>query len=182
MLGKTNILVYKRPSIGVISIGNNICEPKEKLAPGKIRDANRFTLINLLKNFHYEANDCGIAKDNPDAIKHALEQSFTCNDVIITNSLMGELDMLKRVLVEDFQANIYFCRIKMKPGHYKADMHAGPFEEQTSQHEKSSELHHHRKGSENRAENFHNQTSVSSKPAIPTNFLKTYKTCWTSSL
>ncbi|CAG9864808.1 unnamed protein product [Phyllotreta striolata] len=118
MLGKTNILVYKRPSIGVISIGNYICEPKEKLAPGKIRDANRFTLINLLKNVHYEANDCGIAKDNPEAIKQALEQSFTCNDVIITNSSMGELDMLKRVLVEDFQATIHFCRIKMEPGKY----------------------------------------------------------------
>ncbi|CAG9864797.1 unnamed protein product [Phyllotreta striolata] len=116
MLGKTNILVYKRPSIGIISIGNYICEPKEELAPGKIKDANKCTFINLLKNFHYEANDCGIAKDNPDAIKQALEQSFTCNDVIITNSLMGELDMLKRVLVEDFQATIHFCRIKMKPG------------------------------------------------------------------
>ncbi|CAG9864787.1 unnamed protein product, partial [Phyllotreta striolata] len=118
MLGKTNILVYKRPSIGIISIGNYICEPKEELAPGKIRDANRFTLINLLKNYRYKSNDCGIAKDNPDAIKQALEQSFTCNDVIITNSSMGELDMLKRVLVEDFQATIHFCRIKMKPGKY----------------------------------------------------------------
>ncbi|CAG9864794.1 unnamed protein product [Phyllotreta striolata] len=118
MLGKTNILVYKRPSIGVISIGNYICEPKEKLAPGKIRDANRFTLINLLKNYRYKSNDCGIAKDNPDAIKQALEQSFTCNDVIIISSAMGELDMLKRVLVEDFQATIHFCRIKMKPGKY----------------------------------------------------------------
>ncbi|CAG9864801.1 unnamed protein product [Phyllotreta striolata] len=118
MLGKTNILVYTRPSIGIISIGNDICEPKEELAPGKIKDAHKCTFINLLKNFHYEANDCGIAKDNPDAIKQALEQSFTCNDVIITNSSMGELDMLKRVLVEDFQATIHFCRIKVKPGKY----------------------------------------------------------------
>ncbi|CAG9864789.1 unnamed protein product [Phyllotreta striolata] len=118
MLGKTNILVYKRPSIGVISIGNNICEPKEELAPGKIRDANKFTLIHLLQNYRYKSNDCGIAKDNPDAIKQALEQSFTCNDVIIISSAMGELDMLKRVLVEDFQATIHFCRIKMKPGKY----------------------------------------------------------------
>ncbi|CAG9864781.1 unnamed protein product, partial [Phyllotreta striolata] len=118
MLGKTNILVYKRPSIGVISIGNYICEPKEKLAPGKIRDANRFTLINLLKNYRYKSNDCGIAKDNPDAIKQALEQSFTRNDVIITNSSMGEVDMLKRVLVEDFQATIHFSRVNMKPGKY----------------------------------------------------------------
>ncbi|CAG9864788.1 unnamed protein product [Phyllotreta striolata] len=117
MLGKSNILVYKRPSIGIISIGN-ICEPKEELASGKIKDANKCTLINLLKNVHYEANDCGIAKDNPDAIKQALEQSFTCNDVIITNSSMGELNMLKRVLVEDFQATIHFCRIKMIPGKY----------------------------------------------------------------
>ncbi|CAG9864792.1 unnamed protein product, partial [Phyllotreta striolata] len=31
---------------------------------------------------------------------------------------MGELDMLKRVLVEDFQATIHFSRVNMKPGKY----------------------------------------------------------------
>ncbi|CAG9856096.1 unnamed protein product [Phyllotreta striolata] len=136
MLGKTNVEVYKRPSVGIISTGNELCEPGEQLAPGKIRDSNRYTLINLLKNYHYESNDCGIVKDkylsksdvfdpffnavifSPDAVKQALEKSFTRNDVIITSGgvSMGEFDVLKRVLVEDFEATIHFARLNMKPG------------------------------------------------------------------
>ncbi|CAG9864793.1 unnamed protein product, partial [Phyllotreta striolata] len=123
MLGKSNILVYKRPSIGIMSISYKISENRDnrdKLFLKKIinnkRNKTKCILINLIKNFHYEANDCGIAEDNPDAIKQALEQSFTCNDVIITDSSMEELDMLKCVLVEDFQATIHFSGVKMKSG------------------------------------------------------------------
>lgn len=47
-----------------------------------------------------------------------LEQSFSQCDIIITTGgmSMGEFDILKDVLVEDFNAMIHFGRINMKPG------------------------------------------------------------------
>ncbi|XP_072378222.1 gephyrin [Diabrotica undecimpunctata] len=118
MLGKTEVKVFKRPSVGVISTGNEIGDPKEELAPGKIRDANKFTLINLLKKYSYDSMDCGIARDSPDSVKATLERAFVYNDVIITSGgiSMGEFDILKQVLVEDFGAEIHFARVNMKPG------------------------------------------------------------------
>ncbi|XP_028136337.2 gephyrin isoform X1 [Diabrotica virgifera virgifera] len=118
MLGKTEVKVFKRPLVGVISTGNEIGDPKEELAPGKIRDANKFTLMNLLKEYSYDSMDCGIARDDPDSVKAVLEKAFMNNDVIVTSGgiSMGEFDVLKQVLVEDFGAKIHFARVNMKPG------------------------------------------------------------------
>ncbi|CAH1099248.1 unnamed protein product [Psylliodes chrysocephalus] len=118
MLGKTKVKIYKCATIGIISTGNEICDPGEALEPGKIRDANKVTLMNLLKQYSYNPRDCGVAKDNPDSVKYALEKAFTQNDVVITSGgvSMGEFDVIKQVLLEDFGATIHFARVNMKPG------------------------------------------------------------------
>lgn len=51
-------------------------------------------------------------------IKMVLSKCFGHCDVLITTGgmSMGEFDVLKDVLVEDFGATIHFGRINMKPG------------------------------------------------------------------
>ncbi|KAF5274311.1 hypothetical protein FQR65_LT04430 [Abscondita terminalis] len=117
-VGKTEVLVYKRPSVGIISTGNELQSPYEQLKNYHIRDSNKLGLLNLLKQYTFYANDCGIAKDNPNSVKHALTAAFCRYDVIITTGgvSMGEFDLIKKVLVEDFDATIHFGRINMKPG------------------------------------------------------------------
>ncbi|CAG9819731.1 unnamed protein product [Phaedon cochleariae] len=118
VLGKTEVKVYKRRAVGVISTGNEIKNPKDNVGPGQIRDCNKFTLLNLLKKYYYEAEDCGMAKDDPDSMKKALHAAFSKNDVVITSGgvSMGEFDVLKQVLEQDFDAMIHFARVNMKPG------------------------------------------------------------------
>ncbi|XP_057652615.1 gephyrin [Diorhabda carinulata] len=121
MLGKTKINVFKRASVGVISTGNELIDPRgvaEVLPPGKIRDANKFTLTQILGKYSYDPMDCGIVRDDPDSVKSALEKAFSSNDVVISSGglSMGEFDVLKQVLVEDFGAKIHFARVNMKPG------------------------------------------------------------------
>lgn len=120
MLGKTRVNVYKRAPVGVISTGNEIIDPTVNvvLPPGKIRDSNKYTLMQLLKKYNYDPSDCGVARDDPDAVKSALEEAFSYNDVVVSSGgiSMGEFDVLKQVLVEDFGAKIHFARVNMKPG------------------------------------------------------------------
>lgn len=54
----------------------------------------------------------------PNAIKTALENGFAKCDIMISTGgmSMGEFDIMKDVLVEDFGAMIHFGRINMKPG------------------------------------------------------------------
>lgn len=117
-LGKVNLKVYKRPQIGLISTGNELQAPHEELKPSHIRDSNKLALLNLLKQYSFESSDCGIAKDNPESVKKALDSAFCHYDVIITTGgvSMGEFDLIKNVLEEDFKATIHFGRVNMKPG------------------------------------------------------------------
>ncbi|KAF5302260.1 hypothetical protein FQA39_LY10299 [Lamprigera yunnana] len=117
-VGKTQIEVYKRASVAILSTGNELLPPHEELRHCHIRDSNKLALLNLLNQYSFAASDAGIAKDNPDSVKRALSTAFYRNDVVITTGgvSMGEFDVIKNVLVEDFRATIHFGRINMKPG------------------------------------------------------------------
>ncbi|XP_066141382.1 gephyrin [Euwallacea fornicatus] len=119
MLGFSKVLVTKRPSVGIISTGNELINFTESLnRPGLIYDSNKVNLLSLLKTFGYEAADCGIARDSPNSIKSTLEKAFEEVDVLISSGgvSMGEYDLLKQVLVQDFEARIHVGRLNMKPG------------------------------------------------------------------
>lgn len=55
---------------------------------------------------------------SPNHVKHTFEKAFkTCDFVITTGGVsMGECDVMKPVLVEDFGATIHFGRVDLKPG------------------------------------------------------------------
>lgn len=117
-VGKTNVQVYKRPKIAVISTGNELQDPGVPLQYGRVRDSNKTTLINFLKQYSYSSQDFGIAKDDPNHVKQIFENAFkTCDFVITTGGVsMGECDVMKPVLVQDFSATIHFGRVDLKPG------------------------------------------------------------------
>lgn len=118
-IGPINITVYKKPIISVLSTGNEIIEPSsDSLNEGKIRDSNKITLLTLFRTEGFSAIDEGIAKDNPEEIKSKLDKMFQNSDVIVTTGgvSMGEKDILKQILIEDFDAKIHFGRVFMKPG------------------------------------------------------------------
>lgn len=118
MLGYTDIHVHQKPSVGIISTGNELRQPGEALKPGQIIDSNKPTLMNLLKEYYYEGNDCGVARDTPEEVLNVLTKAFEKNDVVISSGgvSMGEFDLIKPVLVEYFKADVHFGRINMKPG------------------------------------------------------------------
>lgn len=117
-VGVTKVKVVKRPRIGVLSTGNELQNPHEELKPFHIRDSNKSTLLALLKQFNFEASDCGIARDTPDEVKKKLWNALKSNDVVITTGgvSMGEFDVIKKVLEVDFCATVHFGRVNMKPG------------------------------------------------------------------
>ncbi|GJQ65340.1 hypothetical protein Trydic_g7455 [Trypoxylus dichotomus] len=117
-VGRTTVTVFKRPSIGVLSTGNELQRHDEKLRSGHIRDSNKLTLLNLLIEYGYTGRDCGIARDEPDSVKEAIQRAFEENDILITSGgvSMSEFDLIKEVLLQDFEATIHFGRLNMKPG------------------------------------------------------------------
>lgn len=54
---------YRKPTIAVLSTGNELQNPENKLLPGQIRDSNKIMLIKLLESQGFSVFDAGIALD-----------------------------------------------------------------------------------------------------------------------
>lgn len=69
-------------------------------------------------NSNFEILDLGISLDNAKSIFLHLKKGLQWADVIISTGCvsMGERDILKQVLINDFNATIHFGRVDMKPG------------------------------------------------------------------
>ena len=48
-VGTTDVEVYARPRVAILSTGNEIVEPGQPLGPGQIYDINRFTLSSIVR-------------------------------------------------------------------------------------------------------------------------------------
>lgn len=64
-VGKAQVLVYRKPIVGVLSTGDEIIEHNRpgQLRLGEVRDCNRLTIMAAVKGWGYEVIDLGIAKD-----------------------------------------------------------------------------------------------------------------------
>nr|CAI5828088.1 unnamed protein product [Callosobruchus analis] len=106
---KDSVVLQKYDRIGAAHIGimaqlGKLEEPWETIQPGQIRDSNRYTLKYLLRKYGFDSTDCGIVKDDADAVKQALENAFEQNEFVITTggASMGEFDVVKRKVKKVF--------------------------------------------------------------------------------
>lgn len=74
--------------------------------------------MSLLDGLQYKYYDLGIVQDNVDEIFDKIQKSCAIADVIVSTGgvSMGEKDLLKKVLKEDFDSKILFGRVNLKPG------------------------------------------------------------------
>jgi gephyrin len=119
-VGISEVRVYSRPVVGVLSTGDEIVNHDRPgaLRPGEVRDTNRPTLISAARHWGYQAIDLGIASDKPGTLEETLRDGMRRADLIITTGgvSMGELDLLKPTIERSLGGKIHFGRVNMKPG------------------------------------------------------------------
>lgn len=119
-VGTQEVKVYKKPTIGVLSTGDEIIPHNRSgdLKHGEVRDTNRPTLLTAIRNSGFEGVDLGIASDQPGALEQTLRDAMRRVDVIVTSGgvSMGELDLLKPTIERQLGGTIRFGRVSMKPG------------------------------------------------------------------
>jgi molybdenum cofactor synthesis domain-containing protein len=115
-VGKTEVTVYPRPRVAVMSTGDEILEPHQKLSPGQIRDANRFTLMAAVRQAGAEPLDLGIVKDKANNLQETIERGLAQADALLTSGgvSMGQLDLVKPYLAA--RGTVHFGRVNTKPG------------------------------------------------------------------
>lgn len=115
-LGISELCVFARLKVGVLSTGDEVFEPGTTVPEGGIYDANRHALIAALTDIGCAVEDFGIVPDQPAQISKALRTAAdTCDAVISTAGMsVGEEDHLAATLRE--LGSLHFWKVAIKPG------------------------------------------------------------------
>lgn len=115
-VGVDRISVYKPLRAAVFSTGDEIRDPSGEAPQGCVFDANRFTVMAMLKAQGCIVDDLGILPDDEGAISKALAAAAASHDLIFTSGgvSVGDEDHV-RAAVESL-GQLHFWRLAIKPG------------------------------------------------------------------
>ncbi|KAL3691732.1 hypothetical protein R1sor_005383 [Riccia sorocarpa] len=118
-MGFTEVKVFRRPRVAILSTGDELVDPVEgaTLGPGQIRDSNRAMLLAAVVQNGCEVVDLGISPDVEDALEKKIGEAVASDvDVVITSGgvSMGDKDYVKPHL--ERRGKVYFGKVLMKPG------------------------------------------------------------------
>jgi molybdopterin molybdotransferase len=115
-LGYTNVKVKRRLKIAVLSTGNEIHDGPTA-APGKIRDVNRPTLINAIREIGCEPVDLGIAADDVEVIRSRLKEAMAGADItlVTAGTSVGPRDFVPQVIDALGEPGLLVHGVAMRP-------------------------------------------------------------------
>jgi molybdenum cofactor synthesis domain-containing protein len=113
--GRIDVEVYARPSVAILSTGNEIVEPGRPLGPAQIYDVNRHTLSAVVAAHGGEAVVLPTAPDAIAELTAAVERAASAEIVLFSGgSSVGEKDLILDVLRAS--GEVLFHGIAVKPG------------------------------------------------------------------
>ncbi len=115
-VGRTRIAVFARPSVALLSTGNELAEPGAALQPGQIYDVNRFTIDAVVRRHGGTATTLPAAADVIPTLAGALRAAAASHDIILSSggSSVGERDLMLDALA--LTGEVIFHGIAVKPG------------------------------------------------------------------
>jgi molybdopterin molybdotransferase len=115
--GAAELKVGRRPVVALLATGNELTEPGQTLAPGKIYESNRAMLAGMVGQAGALPRLWPIVPDAPEPTRDALAAAFAECDVVITSGgvSVGELDFVKSAF-QQLNGSLEFWRVAIKPG------------------------------------------------------------------
>ncbi|HWE71485.1 MAG TPA: gephyrin-like molybdotransferase Glp, partial [Acidimicrobiales bacterium] len=115
--GIAQVMVHPRPRVGVLSTGDELASSPGPLAPGQIRDANRHTLLALVRREGWSPVDLGMVGDDEEALGAALDRAATTCDAVVTSGgvSVGDHDIVKVVLEKRSGGTMRWMQVAIRP-------------------------------------------------------------------
>lgn len=116
-VGYINVLVTRKPRVGIISTGDELVEPHSVPSASQIRNSNGYQLIAQVKACGAVANYIGIAEDTPEDTFEKVNKALLENDIVLLTGgvSMGTFDFVPQVM-EKAGVDIKFDSVAVKPG------------------------------------------------------------------
>lgn len=118
--GITEVPVYRRPKVVIISIGSELVEPDVKPGSGQIRDGNAYALAACVKEAGGVPTIYPIVKDDFVAIRDAVVLGLQDHDLVVTSggASNGDYDFIKDVIEQ--LGDLKMTLVNMRPGKAQA--------------------------------------------------------------
>ena len=114
-LGVSDVQVYERPTVAILSTGNEIVDPGQPLEPGQIYDINKFTLTTIVREHGGNPRAFATAQDTIEALERAIDECLESDVLVFSGgSSVGERDLILDVIGR--KGEILFHGIAVKPG------------------------------------------------------------------
>lgn len=116
-MGETEVLVLRQPKIALLTTGDEVMSPGERLLPGKIYDSNQTLLIARMQELGIHPVLAEAVRDDADAVADAIQRAAKEADMVLTTGgvSVGKKDMVHQAL-SLLNARRIFWRVQLKPG------------------------------------------------------------------
>ncbi|MCD6186827.1 MAG: molybdopterin molybdotransferase MoeA, partial [Desulfuromusa sp.] len=112
----TTAQVVRRPTVAILSTGDELVAPGEPLGAGKIVDSNAYSLAAAVSEIGAIPQILGIARDNLESLHEKISAGLNA-DVFITSAGVsaGDRDLVREIL-EQSGVHQLFWKVAIKPG------------------------------------------------------------------
>ncbi|MFO0945586.1 MAG: gephyrin-like molybdotransferase Glp [Planctomycetota bacterium] len=108
--------VYRRPTIAVLSTGDELVPPNVKPGESQIRNSNESTLLALAKRSGANVVSLGIARDNLEEITEKIGQGLAGDILLLSGGVSaGKRDLVPGALARHGVDQV-FHKVEFKPG------------------------------------------------------------------
>ena len=113
----TQLKVYRKLKVAILSSGNELVTPERPLQPGQIVDSNQYALAALVRQMGAEPLMLGIVKDEPEALKAAISNAINNADIVLSSGgvSVGDYDYIEQI-IESLGGKIHIRSVAVKPG------------------------------------------------------------------
>jgi len=115
-VGRPEFSVQPRPSVAILSTGDEIVEPSVRPGPSQIRNSNGMMLLAQTVRAGATPRFLGIAPDEPTKLKAMIETGLESDVLLLSGGVSaGKLDLVPGILRE-LGMEALFHKVEMKPG------------------------------------------------------------------
>jgi molybdopterin molybdotransferase len=115
-VGRTQVEVFRRPRIAILSTGDEIVEINATPQAHQIRNSNSYSLAAQVAAAGGEAVQLPIAADNISALRGLVQKGLESDLLLLSGGVsMGKYDLVEQVLAE-FGAEFLFTGALIQPG------------------------------------------------------------------
>jgi molybdopterin molybdotransferase len=115
-VGRTLLLVHRRPRVAILSTGNELVEADQPVETGRVVNSNAYTLAAAVTEAGGVPIALPIARDTPGEIREAFQEASRADAILSTGGVsVGEFDFVKAAM-DEVGVQRLFSGVAQKPG------------------------------------------------------------------